>query len=381
MNAALCALMAGVLALQDAAPPDLPPPAPDAPLTQESTPDSGPPAASGGLPADAPPSGTPGRAPRRRRSAVPSPAPAPAPLAEDLRDIPESPRKRAPRKRRGAADADAPRTRAPRRRVVNEALPLLALNQHTTPMTWQARATLLGGQAMVGGVGALGVLAAAGGVALLARTVDRPAGGLWRVPVPLGGLLPLLVGVGVSGVAVTLGVMGLGYLAERRLAAPAAAMAVWLALATVAAAVGGVAVFWPARESSRTFAIRENTVAITLVSLAVLGPVLSLAAWHAASFAQERFEDWRYRQRVKAASMAIQEDAEAAARRAEERAAREKAAADAEAARAAEEAAKAPSLTDESTTAPSLEPAVVPADPTTPVPPAGPAEPPVPAVP
>lgn len=270
--------------------------------------------------------------PRRHRTRRIPPADGNAPAAPlppsgaDRAAPPETaPARRRPRKRnrrQAVPGSDARRRprrtagdkvrRAPRKRIVKKAPPRVEpweLNVHTRPMEWKRRAVLVAAQGGCAVLGAGAMVAVAGASALAARTADRPAGGLWRAPVPLGGLLPLGAGLAAGGVAAAACTAGLGMMAERRLAAPVAAMAAWSVVAAAAASVGLGAVLWPSVDSSRNFAIRENVMAGTLIGAALLGPVAALVAYQVAAVTQERAQQWLHQQDVEAAVEAAAADA------------------------------------------------------------------------
>jgi hypothetical protein len=178
------------------------------------------------------------------------------------------------------------------------------------PLTWDQRTLVGTAQTLCGGTVVLGTTVAAAGAALAARAIDRPAGGLGHLPLQAGGLLPLAAATISSGLGTAGCVVGVGALGERRLSAPVAAMTAWLAVATVASALGASVIVFPAWRTTRVLAAKENAMAITLMGMAVLAPFAALIAWHGAAVIQERVAMSRHQEALLAAQEAMKADSQ-----------------------------------------------------------------------
>ena len=295
MNVLVWALGA-VLLLQDAA--GLPPaPEPLPPPPAQETPAVTPPV-----------DGDPPATTRRRRRKKPPAEATPSPRKTTP---PPSTRRRRP---------DGSTGTAPRRKVeaparVERPNPWLP-NLRAAPLSTRERLMVLAAQGACAVVGVVGTLGLTGGAALVGRTLDRPAGGLARAPIPLGGTLPLLVGVTAGALATSACVAGVGLLAERRILAPAAA-ATGVVTALLVGLSGGIAVIaWPMANTTRNFAIRENAMAWTLIGFAVGAPLLAVLGWHLGAMLQQWQEREQFKADVQAAELALVDDA----RKAEEKA-------------------------------------------------------------
>ncbi|MBI5498365.1 MAG: hypothetical protein HY904_25410 [Deltaproteobacteria bacterium] len=289
MNGALSMLLSVAL-LADGQAPDaapLPPPA-DTPSDDD--------------PAPAKPTPRRRRAPRKQK-AVPKRAPTPAP----------APRAKAPRRR---AAVPAPAARAPLRRP-----DVTDVNRHTVPLAVGQRGWLAAAQLGCSVLGAAGALGAAGGAALLARTLDRPAATLAHPRVPVGGVMPLLAGITVGTAATAVCVGGLGFMSERRILAPAAATLAVAGMAVAAGGMGTLVILWPADRTGRNLAVREFSMAGTLAAFALLAPLGAVAAWHLGAALQEWRDARTWAEETAAAKKALADDALKERQRAERAAA------------------------------------------------------------
>jgi hypothetical protein len=258
----------------------------------------------------------------------PTPNPVESPTVEPQPD-PQPPRRKR-RKRRQATPAQpkvkvkqeptsaAPPAAKKRRRVKKLPLERPEPWDFVTPykpLDVTDRALVAAAQGGCALVGVAGTLAGMGSAALLARTLDRPAGGLLHPPMPVGGVLPVVVGTLASATTTAVCVVGLGALAERRIAGVGLALGGWALVAAPVMTVALATVAWPSRVTTRNRVIKEDTVAASMVALAVLGPALALVGYHAGSVAQEVVDTRRHQEAVRAAKLAREEDEAAPPRR------------------------------------------------------------------
>ncbi|MEW5855445.1 MAG: hypothetical protein AB2A00_42120, partial [Myxococcota bacterium] len=238
------------------------------------------------------------------------PAPAPDGAKEDDR---AKPKKKVKRRRKKVAEKPAePATPTKPKRSRIKPQPRVEPGDFTTlfrPLTVGERAMLTVAQTGCGVLGTGATLAGAGGTALLARTLDRPAGGLLHPPVPVGGLMPIFTTAVVGGLTTAVCVVGLGAMAERRALGVASAGGAWAMVAIPTVALALAAVFTPLQASSRNTALRENTTAAALVTLGVLGPIVALAAYQGGAYVQQERDATAYEESRQAAREAAREDA------------------------------------------------------------------------